>query len=465
MPGRKWYGIAAGIFLLGLAVCAAFTVLRLRSLGDHLPQLVVPGTSEFHLAERGGYTIFHETGSVIDGRYYGPADVSGLSVEVVSAATGQPVPLESPTTNTTYSLGGRSGAAVLTFDIVEPGVYRVTGRYDDRRTGPTTVLAVGHGFTRKLMLTIGGAIGIAFGSFAVAAAIAIVTFFRRRRVRQRAATTVAAGAHPPAAAPHALAALALLVALAALAPDAQAQLTRTPRVGAGLPQQNPPAGPALPAQGQTAGLNKHADLVVSSPKLDPTGHVTYTVVNQGGVATASPFVADVYVDGDRKDTIKHDPLAGNGQQPVKTAVRFTGCATGTIRIVVDPQQTVGEFSETNNERSATATPPCPDLVVTAIKKNWEDMNTRYRAHVTVQNVGNAAAPESKAAAVATTGDPTSFPDGPWAYLPPLAPGAKTSFNAGGKTLGTATLNVHVILDHGNAIPESNEDNNEVRKAL
>ena len=186
MPGRKWYLIAVAVFVLGGILAAAFAFVRLSGLEDEMPQIVVPGSSEIVLEEPGAYTIFHEAESFVDGRYYSAADISGLSVEVVSAETGESVPLEPAGANTTYSLGGRAGRSVLGFDIAEPGAYRFTGSYDDGRSEPVTVLAVGHGFGRKLVLTIVGAIGIGFLTAGLAIAIAVITFIKRRRARRRA---------------------------------------------------------------------------------------------------------------------------------------------------------------------------------------------------------------------------------------------------------------------------------------
>ncbi|HUP00608.1 MAG TPA: hypothetical protein VM737_03685 [Gemmatimonadota bacterium] len=190
MPGRKWYLIAVVVFILGGILAAAFAFLQLRGLGDEMPQIVVPGSAELVLEEPGAYTIFHEAESFVDGRYYSAADVSGLSVEVLSAETGQAVPLEPSGANTTYSLGGRSGRSVLGFEIEAPGAYRFTGSYDDGRSEPQTVLAVGHGFGRKLVLTIVGTIGIGFLAAGLAIAIAVITFVKRRRARRAAGMAV-----------------------------------------------------------------------------------------------------------------------------------------------------------------------------------------------------------------------------------------------------------------------------------
>lgn len=159
---------------------AAFLFLRLRSLGDELPQIVVPGSAELQLSQPGTYTIFHEAESTVDGRYYAPSDVSGLYITVTSVEAGREVPLEEPGGETTYSVSGRSGRAVLVFDIAEPGLYQVAGTYEGGE-GSATVIAVGHSFGRKLLMTIVGAIGIGLIGLLLALTIAVVTFVRRRR--------------------------------------------------------------------------------------------------------------------------------------------------------------------------------------------------------------------------------------------------------------------------------------------
>lgn len=184
MPSRKGYLVAVGVFVVGMIGFAAFLFFGLRGLGDELPRFVVPGTTELDLNQTGTYTIFHESESVVDGRVYTPADASGLYVEVVSAETGESISLDTPGASSSYTLGGRSGRAVLTFEVEEPGAYRLVAGYPDG-SGPETVLAVGHGFGRRLFMTVAGSIAIAFGSAGIALVIAVVTFVRRRRARQQ----------------------------------------------------------------------------------------------------------------------------------------------------------------------------------------------------------------------------------------------------------------------------------------
>jgi hypothetical protein len=89
-----------------------------------LTQFVVPGEIELSLDKPGTYTIFLEEKSSIGGRVYStPRDaISDLQVTVYSG-TGQSQQLRSTRLSTSYELQGRSGTAVLEFDVKEPGQY------------------------------------------------------------------------------------------------------------------------------------------------------------------------------------------------------------------------------------------------------------------------------------------------------------------------------------------------------
>jgi hypothetical protein len=176
--GRKGFVIAALVLVLGAIGSAAILYLGLSGLS--MQRVVVPGSAEIALEEPGRHTIYHESRSVVDGRVYDVADVSGLTVELVSAETGESVPLDVPGANTTYELRGRSGRGVLTFEVDRPGAYRLSAEYP-AGGGPETVLAVGRGLGTRIAMTVVGAIALGLGSFLLAVAIAVVTFVRRRR--------------------------------------------------------------------------------------------------------------------------------------------------------------------------------------------------------------------------------------------------------------------------------------------
>ena len=179
--GRKGFVIAALVLVLGAIGSAAILYLGLSGLS--MQRVVAPGSAELALEEPGRYTIYHESRSVMDGRVYDVADVSGLTVELVSAETGESVPLDAPGANTTYELRGRSGRAVLTFEVDRPGAYRLSADYP-AGGGPETVLAVGRGLGTRIAMTVAGAIAVGIGSFLLAVAIVVVTFIRRRRAAQ-----------------------------------------------------------------------------------------------------------------------------------------------------------------------------------------------------------------------------------------------------------------------------------------
>ena len=183
MPGRKGYVAAAILFLLGLAAAGAFLFLRLRDLGEGIRQIVVPGAAELVLDEAGGWTIYHETGATVDGRYYASEDVSGLAVSIADP-DGGPVEVREPGATTSYEIGGRQGRSVLAFEADRPGTYVLTAEYPDGE-GAQVVLGVAHGFGRGMALTIGGTLALAFVSSGLAVAIAAFTFVRRYRAKRR----------------------------------------------------------------------------------------------------------------------------------------------------------------------------------------------------------------------------------------------------------------------------------------
>jgi len=179
VPGRIWYFVAVLLALAGLAGAGYFVYSNLDELTRGLVQIEVPGEKVLTL-EPGHYTIFHEHQSTVDGRIYSGTDVTGLVVRVAPVDGGEPLALEQPGVTSSYSLGGRSGYAVLVFDVTEPGDYRLTAGYAQGEEKSKAVLAVGRGMTGGILSTVFSAIGIAFLGFAVAAVVAVMTYRRRR---------------------------------------------------------------------------------------------------------------------------------------------------------------------------------------------------------------------------------------------------------------------------------------------
>ena len=134
--------------------------------------------------------------------------------------------------------------------------------------------------------------------------------------------------------------------------------------------------------------------------------------------------------------------------------------------MADAQHVIAEANEANNVQQLTLTPRCPDLVVTAMKQDWQDLNTRYRIEITVQNQGNLAptriviarawgGPDGVLAAL----DPTAWPILQDTQIDPLPPNGSTTFHLSGVYLGTDKVKVKVYLDFFHQIVEKRTDNN------
>ncbi len=138
------------------------------------------------LNEPGTYTIFHEHHSTFEGRVYRVDTVSGLKITVRARSSGQVMPLQNAI-GSRYTVGTQAGRSL--FDVVIPaaGTYEISAAYDGGRQQPQTVLAIDRGFVGDLIVTILGALAMAFTGTGVATAIVVVVFIKRRRAKRAAA--------------------------------------------------------------------------------------------------------------------------------------------------------------------------------------------------------------------------------------------------------------------------------------
>ena len=137
----------------------------------------MPGEHEIVLEEGGGYTIFHEYRSEVNGKVYSSlVGIQGMSVIVRPKAGSGQVEISRPSTSTEYQIGSRVGMSVLKLNVQEPGTYIITGEYD-RGQGPDVVLAIGK---LNIFSAVGGALGAFFGGIAVGGIIGIRAFVKRR---------------------------------------------------------------------------------------------------------------------------------------------------------------------------------------------------------------------------------------------------------------------------------------------
>jgi hypothetical protein len=184
-PGRRWYLVAALIAIAGWTAMAVFLVSRIGDSTGRMIRLLAPGQTEIVLKEPGTYTIFHEYQSTFEGRVYDVAVVSGLTVSVRTRPGGEEVPL-STATGTRYRVGSYAGRSLFNFEVRAPGSYQIAATYDGGRKEPQTVLAVDRGFFGDFVLTILGALAMAFAGMGAAVAICVLVFLNRRRARMSA---------------------------------------------------------------------------------------------------------------------------------------------------------------------------------------------------------------------------------------------------------------------------------------
>jgi len=188
-PSRRYYVLAAIVFVSGWGLLAVFLFVSLSGLGSKLQRVVAPGQSDLALNAPGDYTIYYEHRSVVGNRVYSTDEnLSGLECDLVSKATGAKIPLSASSTNSTYSIGSYEGKSLLEFHVEQPGMYQLTTVYAAAREGPEIVLAVGQGIFTKILLAVFGGVASLFACLALAAAIAVVTFIKRSKARKQLAS-------------------------------------------------------------------------------------------------------------------------------------------------------------------------------------------------------------------------------------------------------------------------------------
>ena len=147
-----------------------------------------PGKADITLSEAGKYTIFHEYQSVVGNKVYKTEEISGLQCALTSQETGAEIALSSPSGSSTYTLGGRAGRSLWAFSIDKPGNYQISAWYPEDQEGQEVVLAIGSGFTGKIVGTVFSSLAILFGSIAIAVVITVVTAIKREKAIKRLKT-------------------------------------------------------------------------------------------------------------------------------------------------------------------------------------------------------------------------------------------------------------------------------------
>ena len=157
-PTRWFYALA---LIIPVFACLGTTLLvylngpklpgALEGMGiDDLTQVIVPGSAEVYFPKVGGYAVYYEYRSVIDGVSYARVKYPpNLNCQLISKATGSSIiPVEDYVEGNMYATQNQERVGVLIKSIVirEPGVYIFSCQYPNNRTTPKIALAVGPNF-------------------------------------------------------------------------------------------------------------------------------------------------------------------------------------------------------------------------------------------------------------------------------------------------------------------------------
>jgi len=158
-PSGWIYAVAALIPLLGCLIAMAVAYQWFPGLPgtfeskmnlDNLTQVVVPGSKDITFAESGAYAVYYEYRSVVDGAVYASSETPpALACTLTSKSTGANIGVVPDYVETnTYSTKDRERVGVLiqSITIDDPGSYTFSCRYEDGKSEPEIVLAVGPNF-------------------------------------------------------------------------------------------------------------------------------------------------------------------------------------------------------------------------------------------------------------------------------------------------------------------------------
>ncbi|MFQ6127844.1 MAG: CARDB domain-containing protein [Thermoplasmata archaeon] len=211
------------------------------------------------------------------------------------------------------------------------------------------------------------------------------------------------------------------------------------------------------------------DLVVfiSAPGQGYPGNpltITATIRNQGNASVTEMFFVEFFVKEESKERITYsDILDVGGTDTVDYEWTPSDVDTYTIRVVVDPTDTVDEISEDNNEATwIIEVVPVPNLVVISDYVSPDDPcpseGQDIRANAWISNLGQVDADIFEVSFLID-----GVPVGNWTSSAPLVPGATVlatspfSQPTGSPGFGKIT----VIVDPTDSIKESSNDDNTV----
>ena len=188
-PSLLWLVPAAAILIGGVAWLVVGLV-GLNKQVNSLQRVPYPGQGQVTLAHSGGYVVYYEgvgarTGNVPQGR---------IDVRPLSASATAPT-LSPYGSNLSYSFGSRSGTAVETLRIAQPGTFQVTSTSGSAPPGAD--LAIGPSIAGSLVGTIVGSVLLTLLGAAALVVILVIRGVAGRRWRRTMTYGPPGGYGPP----------------------------------------------------------------------------------------------------------------------------------------------------------------------------------------------------------------------------------------------------------------------------
>ena len=193
LPLRPGYVAALAILFFGycLAGYLAWTLFAAGGVG--LTDFVAPGEIVVTFDEPGERMIFHEyQGMMASISFSHPPELEGMEIEVAPVGGGPPLALK-PFEGFSYSLGPRSGVSIFSFEVPEPGEYRVAADWaPDAPSTEARLIAVGGMGVLSLVGRIFATMGTVLITTFLAGLSALLTLILSREATPATAT----GARP-----------------------------------------------------------------------------------------------------------------------------------------------------------------------------------------------------------------------------------------------------------------------------
>jgi subtilase family serine protease len=231
-----------------------------------------------------------------------------------------------------------------------------------------------------------------------------------------------------------------------------------------------------PVKAQATGVVKSAkpDLVVSNINYSPGAPVEgneitlWVFVKNVGQAPSGASGVRVKVGGESNPPVIPVPALNPSQQfSYEKKITFNNAGNYTVTITADAANAVVESNENNNVMSKSIlvkAAPKPDLIISKINVSPGTPNKgqQFTFWVFVKNLGPGA---SKPSYLSTTTSSSNFSNWGVKYVPALPPGQEWRWEGLGLSVNAGTYTVRAVIDKNNIVPETNENNNQLDRAI